>query len=102
MASMTTKMKYRLTPFHFVSLWFLYQTVVEFRINAKLGDSAELGALFPFFYLGLFFGTLLLDWVIQWIISAGIKGDWKMLYLIQVLIIVLIGVLMMQTIHYAD
>jgi hypothetical protein len=99
---MTAKTKYRLTPFHFVSLWFLYETIVEFGINAKLGDTAELGALFPFIYLGLFLGTLLLDFVIQLIISAGFKGDWKVLYLIQILIIVLIGVLMMQTVHYAD
>ena|SRR5689334_8777296 len=102
MTSMVAKMKYRLTPFHFVSLWFLYETIVEFRINAKLGDSAELGALVPFFYLGLFLGTLLLDWVIQRIISTVIKGDWKLLYVTQVSIIVLIGMLMMQTVHHAD
>lgn len=99
---MTAKIKYRLTPFHFVSLWFLYEMVVEFVINAKLGDKAELGALFPFIYLGLFLGTLLLDFVIQFIVSAGLKGDWKMLYVMQILIIILIGVLMMKTVHYAD
>jgi len=99
---MVTKMKYIVTPFHFVSLWFLYEMVIEFRINAKLGDKAELGFLFPFIYLALFLGTLLLDFVIQYIISMGIKADWKMLYLTQILIILLIGVFMMDTVHYAE
>ena len=98
---LTLKMKYRLTPFHFVSCWFLYEMVIGFRLNAKLGDKAELGALYPFFDLGLFLGILLLDFVIQLIISAGIKGDWKMLYLIQFLTIVLFGVFMLQTVHFA-
>ena len=68
--------------------------VIGFRLNAKLGDKAELGALHPFIDLGLFLGILLLDFVIQLIISPAIKGDWKMLYLIQFLIIVLFGVFM--------
>jgi hypothetical protein len=90
------KIKYRLTPFHFISLWFLYKVIVGFTVLAKVGDRAELGALLPFMYLGLFLGTLLLDVVMQFII----KGDWKMLYLIQILIIVLIGVRMLKTVHY--
>ena len=100
MTYMTVKMKYRLTPFHFVSCWFLYEMVIGFRINARLGDKAELGALGPFIDFGLFLGILLLDFLIQLIISAGIKSDWKILYLIQILIIVLFGVLMMQTVHF--
>lgn len=95
-------MKYRITPFHFLSLWFLFEAVIEFRINAKLGDKADLGFLFPFMYLGLFLGTLLIDFLIQFIISSGLKGGWKMLYMIQILIIVLVGVFMMDTIHYAE
>jgi hypothetical protein len=99
---MTTKIKYRLTPFHLVSLWFLYQVVFGFILNAGLGNKAELGALMPFIYLGFFLGTLLCDFVIQFIISRAIKGTWKMLYLIQILIIFMIAIFMFSTIHRAD
>ena len=95
-------MKYRLTPFHLVSLWFLYEVVIGFILNARLGDKAELGALLPFIYLGLFLGTILCDFVIQFIISKGIKGSWKMLYLTQILIIVMVAIFMFPTIHRAD
>ena len=88
---MTGKMKYRLTPFHVVALWFLYEVVIEFMINIRLGDKAELGALFPYIYLGLFFGTLLLDLIVQFINTSLLKWDWKMLCLIQILIIVIIA-----------
>ena len=77
---MINKMKYRLTPFHFVSLWFLNEMVIDSKINARLGDKAELGALFPFIDFGLFLGILLIDFVIQFIFSACIKGDWKILF----------------------
>ncbi len=99
---MITKMKYRVTPFHFVSLWFLYEMVIDVKINARLGDKAELGGLFPFIDFGLFLGSLLIDFVIQFIFSAGNKDDWKILYLTQILIIVIIGIFMFPTVHHAN
>jgi len=95
-------MKYRPSPFHLVSIWFLYDVVNGFRLNAKLGDKAELGALLPFIYLGFFLATLLLDLVIQFIISAKIKGDWKMIYLTQIIIIVIIAIIKFPTVYNAD
>ena len=95
-------MKYRPTPFHIASLWFLYETVIGFRLNARLGDKAELGALLPFIYLGLFLGTLLCDLVIQFIISTWTKGNWKMIYLTQILIIAIVAYFLFPTIHRAD
>lgn len=94
-------MKYRLTPIHFVSLWFLYQMVIDIKINAKLGDRAELGFMLPFIDFALFLGTVLIDLVIQFIISAGFKGDWKMLYLTQILIIILVAIFLFPTVHHA-
>lgn len=99
---MTTKMKYRPTPFHFLSLWFLYEMIIGVRLNAKLGDKAELGAILPFIYLGLFLGTLLCDFVIQFIISVGIKRDWKILYLTQILVIVIVAIFIFPTVHRAQ
>ncbi|NBP67372.1 MAG: hypothetical protein EBU52_01375 [Cytophagia bacterium] len=99
---MTTKMKYRLTPFHLVSLYFLYEVVAGFILNARLGDKAELGALLPFIYLVFFLGTILCDLLIQLIIAKSLKGSWKMLYLTQILILAMVGIFMFPTIHYAD
>ena len=69
------------------------------RLNAELGDKEELGVMLPFIYLTLVFLTLLADFVIQFIISVSGNG-WKVLWLTQILIIVIIGVFKMQTVHY--
>ena len=60
--------------------------VVGFRLNARRGDKAELGAIEPFIYLAFFLVTLLADLVIQSIISTSSKQVWKMVWLIQILI----------------
>lgn len=94
-------MKYRLTPFHLVSLIFLFQGIRDSIIVAKAGDKAELGALLPFIYFSLFLGTLLFDLLIQFIISISIKSNArKILYLTQILIIALIGISMFPTVHH--
>lgn len=95
-------MRYRPTPFHFVSLWFLYQMVIDIKINVRLGDQAELGGLFPFLDVGIFLVVLFIDFVFQFIYSVGIKGDWKMLYLTQILIIFLIAIFLLPTVHHAS
>lgn len=96
---MPGKLKYRLTPFHFASLGFLYVMVKEIEINSRLGDRAELGALLPFIYFFMFLATLVIDLVIQFVFSSV---TWKWLYIAEVLVIVLIVIYFMPTIHHTD
>ena len=76
--------------------------VIDIKINLRLGDTAELGGLFPFLDFGIFLVVILIDFVFQFIYSVGIKGDWKMLCLTQILIIVLIAIFLFPTVHHAD
>jgi hypothetical protein len=92
-------MRYRLTPFHLASLYFLYETVYCSIIWARDGDKVELGALFPFIYFGLLIMTLLVDLLVQFTITGFSKASWKVLYLVETLLIVLILIYVNKTVH---
>lgn len=99
---MIGKLKYNISPFHFLSLWFLYEMIIGFSVNARLGDKAGLGAIEPFIYLAFFLATLFADFVIQFVVSIGFKPGWKMVWLMQILIIVLVLLFTTETVHYAN
>jgi len=83
-----------------VSFYFLYETIRYLGIVIRDGDAVELGALLPFVYFGLFLLTLGTDFLIQYLTTAYSKAGWKILYLIQVLLILLIAIYMKETIYY--
>lgn len=100
MVTNSNKWKYRLTPLHLVALYFLYETIRYSRIVIKDGDKVELGALFPFIYFSLFLLTLASDLLIQFIVTGYSRAGWKILYLIQMLLILLIAIYLNETVHY--
>lgn len=95
-----TKMNYRPTPFNLASIYFLYETVRLSVITVKLGDRADLGSLFIFYYLGIFLAIIFIDYLIQLAFFTG-KWSWKSLYLTQILILVFVAIIIFPTIHLA-
>ena len=91
-------MKYRPTPFNLVSLYFLYETVHLTVITIKLGDRADLGSLFLFYYFGIFLAIIFIDFLIQLAFFTG-KGSWKSLYLTQIFILVIVAIIIYPTIR---
>ncbi len=91
-------MKYRLTPFNLASLYFFYETVHLIVITIKLGDRADLGWLFLFYYFGIFLAIIFIDYLIQLAFFTG-KGSWKSLYLTQMLLLVIVAIIVFPTIH---
>ena len=78
---------------------FLYETVKYFTIVIRDGDKVELGALFSHYLFRTFSVTLGADLRIQYITAAYSRAGWKILYLIQVLLTLLIAIYMNETIQ---
>ncbi len=84
-------MKYRLTPFHIGSLYFLFETIISVIDLIKLGSKSDLGSLFVFYYLGIFLAIIVIDFLMQ-VMFFQLKGSLKLLYLTQIILLICVYV----------
>ncbi len=68
-------MKYRLTPFHFLTLYFFGKGIHDFYVLSKYKYDTQLGELVPYLYFGLGFITLFIDLLIQ-VLIIGLLWVW--------------------------
>jgi hypothetical protein len=98
-------MKYRLTPFHFLTLYFLGAGIYDLYVLSKLKHDTELGELIPFFYFGFSLVTLFIDLIIQVTFRLTIKDNPKRIIYIVESSLIIIGLLWVwleffPTVHY--
>jgi len=83
-------MKYRFTPFHLPTIYFLGEGFYVFYKHSKLENynSLELGAIEPFLLIGLGLAFLIGDFIIQLIIGLTSKTNpRKIIYIIECVIL---------------
>lgn len=82
-------MKYRFTPLHLPSLYFLLDGIYAMYRDYQSGNN-DLGALIPFIFIGIAFLILIIDLAIQAVVRRVVKTDpLKMIYVIEITLIVL-------------
>lgn len=82
-------MTYRLTPFHFVILLLVIQAVYSFILNANAKTDPGLAGLIPFLQLGIAFGLLIFDLVLQFLSSIIFRNRILILYISELIFSIL-------------
>lgn len=87
------RFKYRFTPFHLVALFFLGYGIYTLYSDLKIDYELGLGGLLPYVLISFSLGTLLVDVIIQLVISYAIKTHTHQTIYLTEFIIVAIGLL---------
>ncbi len=87
------KFRYRFTPFHLVTLYFLGDGIYTLYKDSKIDYELGLGGLEPYILIGFSLTILFLDLVIQLVIGKTIKTNHKKFIYLTEFTIIAIGLL---------
>ena len=84
-------MKYTVTPFHLLTLYFFGAGVYDFYILSKVKFDTELGELIPYLYFVFGFIVLFFDLAVQVVLGLTFKNPKKIIYIIEASLLALGG-----------